>query len=97
MAQGHWMGQAITKDFANYERGARYQRQAFDDQLNKYSQADQERMWEAADAAGVAGQVAGPEAMWGALKDLPPEQIASLVELDRYGANYGIAPRRRAR
>jgi hypothetical protein len=86
MAQGHWMARAITKDFANYERGAKYQRQAFDDAYLKYSDEDRARMWEAADAASTAAQVAGPEAIWEPLSKLPPDQIARLVEQDRYDA-----------
>ena len=82
MAAGSMPAQAIAKDFANFDRAARDQRQKFDDGLRKFTPDQRRAMWEAANSASVAAQMGEDAERF--LAPLPANQRKALADLDRY-------------
>jgi len=84
MATGTATTQAIAKDFANADRGARYQRNVFDAELKKFTPEQRRVMWETADAASVAAQTSGAAAGARILARLPEDQRQLVASVHDY-------------
>lgn len=85
MSQGTSEGMAAAKSFANRERGAMWQGQFFDTQLQKFKPEEREAMWRAMDEESLAAKIGKKLEPGKGISSLTPEQLKTVNTINEYG------------